>query len=91
MLQTPVADTNPIEAHPNVQVDRLIRQVTARIPVPSGAAYFVLPNGTIVVTTEKALATRHLLPEPLPAPTPAQIKRTRDMRHAGSALPVQRL
>ncbi len=85
VLKTPIADPNPIPASKDIKLladirlDAYFRRVLGKVPAPSGAVYFVWPNG-IEVTTEAALRAQNLVPEPPPSPSAAEIKRACAMR-----------
>ena len=80
VLQTPVADPNPIAACANIRLDGVLRMLLARIPVPSGAVFMIWPNEIEITTFQYLRFKQFLLPEPPPPPTLAQIQQAFAMR-----------
>jgi hypothetical protein len=76
-----VVGAKPLPPLKGVQLDRVLRKVLDRVPVPSGAA-FVVRDNVIEVTTEAALARAKVRPEPPPAPTAAMRDREKAARAA---------
>jgi hypothetical protein len=67
----------------NVPLREVVRCVLNRLPdaspVPFGVLYAVGPDG-IELTTETNLVVQSLPPQPIPAPTPSQLQRARNIR-----------
>jgi hypothetical protein len=74
-----IAARRPVPAMKGVQLDRVLRKVLDRVPVPSGAA-FVVRDNVIEVTTEAALAAARQKPEPPPSPTANMLAREKAAR-----------
>ena len=77
--KTLVTEAKPIRARKLVQLDLVLRDLLTRVPAPSRAVFIVSPHG-IEITTQHFLKYQYLRPEPIAVPTPAQLRRTREIR-----------